>query len=137
MNEEDFERIISQYAQINRKIKKRGKRGGGDPIEVQRGLRTIVIEGEDNNPTIGVVVEKILSNVRACEGCNRQVKDRKVEYKLHQTPKRHWRERCSTCGKTRDPETGKFSLTDPMAHRHFQIALKSPDLEPAEKKPAK
>jgi len=62
-----------------------------------------------------------------CEDCGEIVTDRKVELKVHQHPKPHWRSRCKACRLTKNPDTGCYDMCDSAASVFFNRRCKQSD----------
>lgn len=68
------------------------------------------------NTTLPARIKKLKIQTTICADCDRRCdQGRRVEKQLYKTVKEHWRERCATCKMTRNPNTGKFDLTDRYA----------------------
>lgn len=88
------------------------------------GYINIYKEGRDlgyidtkKNPTLGYKFEPT-PITELCE-CGKVVQNRVVEHKVIGTPVKHWRERCATCNRTRNPLTGKFDLSGTQAYAAY------------------
>ena len=62
------------------------------------------------NPAEPPRLVKLKPNPQPCEDCD-LVCERKIEHSLRLTPIKHWRTKCTGCGKWRNPETGEFDCT--------------------------
>lgn len=71
------------------------------------------------NPTQGVKIKRVKHQPKACEDCHLIVENRVVQKKIYEYPLRHWRENCSTCSKTRHPETGLFDIDTERSQSYF------------------
>ena len=68
---------------------------------------------DGKNPTVQPVVTKVKVQGCMCDDCGRFCENgRKTEKKVYPTNRKHWRERCLTCGMNQNPYTGKFDLTN-------------------------
>lgn len=64
----------------------------------------------DNN-TLPIVIDRIKTQPTICEDCGLICDHgRRVESRVYFTGSRHWRERCLTCNRFRNPESGCFDV---------------------------
>lgn len=59
------------------------------------------------NPAEPPRLVKLKPNPKPCEDCN-LVCERTLEHSIRLTPYKHWRTKCTGCGKWKCPETGKY-----------------------------
>lgn len=81
------------------------------------------------NPTVPLELKTVKAAPSQCDHCEQMVQGgAHIEKKLYVTgPKRHWRERCLTCHKSRDPYTGQFNLTGTEASIKWSSYLRNPN----------
>jgi hypothetical protein len=94
------------------------RREADGPEVIQRGLDTIVLDQKENE-TLAYRVKRLKEKSRPCEHCDRVVKDQTIAIRFLGYPEPHRRETCSTCRKTKNPETGAFDLFDLQANNFF------------------
>lgn len=122
MNDEEFKRRLSEVAEwrlpdtpretsLNAK-KKRGRKSKEEIYQDEH--QEIFMElFEGTNPTYPPLITRIKYQATICDACGRNCTTScQKEKKFYDTAgKKHWRERCLTCSKARNPYTGEFDLT--------------------------
>lgn len=126
MDDEEFRKRLSEVAvweipktpretSLNNK-KKRGRKSNE---ELYQELREEIFleEFDGTNPTYPPMLVKLKCQPTTCEDCGEHCPSgRQKETKLYEANnKRHWRERCVTCSRTKNPYTGQFDLTNATA----------------------
>jgi hypothetical protein len=111
-----FKQRLEELAELKtvRAPRSPAQRAAEEPEEIFRNGKTLVID-EKNNPTNMLAIKKIRNQEQICEDCDRFVKNRVVNYKVLDSPQRHWRKSCGSCQKTFNPETGQFDLISTKA----------------------
>lgn len=72
------------------------------------------------NDSVGPEIKRLKIQPVNCEDCgNTCANGRKLESKLHQTGKPHWRTRCVECNLYKDPVTGKFTINPQSVHSYM------------------
>jgi hypothetical protein len=134
-----FKECLEKFAELKqlKTPKSAAFRENDEPETIFRGGKEFDVVA-DNNPTLNWIIKKIKPHVAVCEDCHDVVVDRRVEYKLNQSPKPHWNVRCSACDFCQDPSTGKFTMTgsELRTYQCSSQAQKS-QLRPIFKKPTK
>ena len=70
--------------------------------------------------TYPLAVKRLKIQACQCEDCGQICETgRKTEYKHYKTPASHWRKRCVTCNRWRNPETGEYDLTAATSVYHY------------------
>jgi hypothetical protein len=137
MDPELFKKRLEQFAELKQmKVPRAASRAEStEPEIIERGGKTFAIELHDN-PTIGWGIKKLKPHVAVCESCHDVATDRRVEYKLNQSPKPHWNVRCTACELCQDPATGLFTMSgsELRTYQYTAEANKS-HLKPVFKKP--
>jgi hypothetical protein len=65
-------------------------------------------------------VKRLKPCTAPCNDCGDAVCDRSIIVKLHQSPYPHWRTRCLTCKRVKNPITGVFDVTDAGANQFYR-----------------
>lgn len=125
MDNEEFKRKLTEVADwkipdtpretsLNAK-KKRGRKSHEDEyMELREEIFYEEFGGV--NPTYPPMLLKLKIQSCACEDCGKVCKEgRKKEKKLYDSNRLHWREKCVTCGMTKNPWTGAFDLDSTKA----------------------
>lgn len=128
MDDKEFRRKLSEVAdwiipKNNQEttITGKKKRGRKSNDEKYMELREQIFQEEFDgvNNTIAPVVTRVKRCPVTCEDCGELCPEgRQKEKKLYETGGKknsHWRERCITCNKSRNPFTDKFDLTTQQA----------------------
>jgi hypothetical protein len=124
MNDEEFKQKLSEVAEWEipkltptdiREAKKsaRGKHKRTEEELYQIEHEELFLEIFNGiNPTMQPQIIKVKCQACTCEDCGMHCENgRQKEKKLCETNRtRHWREKCVTCGKSKNPYTGKFDL---------------------------
>ena len=79
------------------------------------------------NYTVPIEIVKLKIQPRSCEDCGLEVTDRKVNVRVLQSPKPHWRRSCTHCRRTWNPLTEKFDLNNAGVGNFFVAWLKGSD----------
>ena len=122
MNDQEFKRRLSEVAEwripdtpretsLNAK-RKRGRKSKEELYQDEH--EEIFLELFDgSNPTYPPMLTRVKYQTTICNDCGRSCSQAcQKEKKLYETAgKRHWRERCLTCERARNPYTGQFDLT--------------------------
>lgn len=123
MDDAEFKRRLSEVAEwklpdtpretsLNQK-KKRGRKSAEEKYQDEH--EEVFMElFEGVNPTYAPMLLKVKCQPTDCVKCGQHCPNgRQEEKKLYEAnKKKHWRTRCVTCGKTENPYTGKFDLTN-------------------------
>lgn len=88
------------------------------------------------NPTVPLELQAVKPVQSHCEHCDQMVQGGPhIEKKLVLSgPRKHWRERCLTCGLCKDPYTGQFALTGTEASIKWNSYLRNPKRSDAHQK---
>ena len=129
MDDKKFKELLSQVAdwQIPKlsqteikeaRQRNRGRRSNEELYQEEH--EEIFLELFDgHNPTMAPELLKVKNQSCVCEDCGCVCAEgRRKERKLYETgvqAKRNWRERCLTCGLSKNPFTGRFELTSTEA----------------------
>lgn len=70
---------------------------------------------------------KLLPVEQQCPDCPQIVKDRVVDIKQRQTPYKHWRAYCLSCKLCKNPDTGKFDISQYDLDAVYRHKLKKSD----------
>ncbi len=124
MDDKLFKKLLSQVAdwhipkltETDLKLSKQSKRGKGRPSNeelYQQSHEEIFLDLYNGvNPTHPPQILKLKNQSCECKDCGKNCENgRHKEKKLYEAnKKRHWRERCITCGMFQNPYTGVFDL---------------------------
>jgi hypothetical protein len=139
MDPELFKKRLEEFAELKqiKTPKSAAIRESDEPETIFRGGAEFSVE-VDNNPTLNWTIKKLKPHIAVCENCHDVATDRRVEYKLNQSPKPHWNVRCTACQMCQDPATGLFTMTGHEL-RSYQCTAEAhkSHLRPVFKKPAK
>ena len=122
MNDEEFKRKLSQVAEwklpdtpretsLNAK-KKRGRKSNEELYQDEH--EEVFMElFKGVNPTYAPLLTRIKYQATICDdcGCRCETSCQKEKKLYDTTGNPHWRERCLTCKKAKNPYTGKFDLS--------------------------
>ena len=125
MDNEEFKRKLTEVADwkipdtpretsLNAK-KKRGRKSNEDEyMELREEIFYEEFGGV--NPTYPPMLLKLKVQACDCEDCGKTCEEgRKKEKKLYDSNRLHWREKCITCGMSKNPWTGAFDLDSTRA----------------------
>lgn len=150
MDNEEFKRRLSEVAEWRVPATLTGtKDGDAKAKRTKRGRPTneelyqneheeIFLELHNGtNPTFPPQLLKLKKCATNCDDCGKQCPNgREKEKKLYQTGnKKNWRERCLTCGMTKNPYTGEFDLDTIKASQVWNAFVR--DIKPKAKKQIK
>ncbi len=124
MDDKLFKQLLSQVAdwqipkltETDLKLSKQSKRGRGRPTneeQYQQAHEEIFLDLYNGiNPTHPPQLLKLKNCSQICRDCGKECPNgHHKEKKLYEAnKKRHWREKCVTCGLFQNPYTGKFDL---------------------------
>lgn len=131
MDQEEFKRKLSEVAdweipdRLNDSTPRPRKKRNAIEITEEYNEQDEQDDNEENflaefggkNPTLPPKILKVHNQAELCTDCGRHCAEgRKKEKKLYEAnKKKHWREKCITCGLTKNPFTGQFDLNSSLA----------------------
>ena len=78
------------------------------------------IEHTGPNATLPPIVTRVRIQAVTCEDCGKFCENgRQKEKKIYTTGQRHWREKCVTCRKFRNPATGEYCISEQQSSTFF------------------
>lgn len=128
MDDKEFRQRLSEVAEWKipkteqeQTIGAKRRRGRKSNEERYMELREEIFQQEfdGHNPTIAPMLIRIKHTPITCDDCGELCNNgRQKEKKLYETGGKknsHWRERCITCNRSKNPFTGKFDLSAQQA----------------------
>ena len=98
MDKRKFREFIESVAEIKVVTPTKDQYGSADGIYMQGDVEVEITQ--DDNPTLGFKLIKVKPISKLCEmGCGLIVDNQKIECRLSEYPKPHWKTKCSNCGK--------------------------------------
>lgn len=129
MDKKLYEQLLSEVAEWTvpklsatdiREAKKRGRgRPTNESIYEEQNLLKFLEQHGGVNPTYPPELKKLKCQGHNCQDCGEYCPNgRHTEKKMYEANRtRHWREKCVTCNKFKNPLTGEFDL-DPSIASH-------------------
>lgn len=120
MDHELFRKRLAEFAELKAARPPRNPclREASEPEDIYRAGQEFQIT-KDLNPTLAVEIKKMKPVKRNCQHCGLVVTNQVIQKRLLSFPEMHWRETCSSCKMTKNPETGKFDLEEVRSKNFF------------------